>query len=110
MGSISFWPELASKLFYGRGLAIFGVTCVSISTLLIWPGLVEYFTTGKVYVHWSRILVATFGFLACFQAMVTGVLLQVIRIWQYQHVTDASDGDADAPRENPWEETPTMVN
>jgi hypothetical protein len=81
-----FWIAAASHLFDGKVLSIVVVGTVIASGLLIWPGLVEFARTGGITLHWSRIIVAAFGFLLVFQALITKVLLGVISIWEYQHI------------------------
>jgi glycosyltransferase involved in cell wall biosynthesis len=79
-----FWPAIASRVFSGRVLGGLVIGAVAISTLLVWPGLVEYVTTGHVTVHWSRVVVSGFGILLAIQALVTGILLKVLDIWKQQ--------------------------
>jgi glycosyltransferase involved in cell wall biosynthesis len=83
-GTESFWVSLASLLFRGKALAAFVVAAVGISTALIFPGAVEFATTGGITLHWSRIIVGAFGFLVAFQALTTKVLMEAVSIWQYQ--------------------------
>jgi glycosyltransferase involved in cell wall biosynthesis len=75
-----FWPALFEQLFHGWPLAMFVGTTTLISTLLIWPGIVEFAQTGHVSLHWSRVIVAAFGYLTTFMSCVTAVLLQVLEV------------------------------
>ena len=50
----------------------------------LWPGLVEYVTTGKVYLHWSRLLAGAFSLLCAFQTSVFALLLKVLSVWRTQ--------------------------
>jgi hypothetical protein len=80
----SFWVAAAARLFDGSVLTLFVVASVAASMALIWPGAVEFASSGHITLHWSRIIVGAFGFLLAFQALVTRVLLQVVALWQYQ--------------------------
>lgn len=79
----SFWIAMLSHLFTGIPLVVFSALIVGVSLALVWPGIVEFAGSGKITLHWSRIMVSAFGLLLVFQALVTAVLLQVIGLWQY---------------------------
>ncbi|MHB8898729.1 MAG: hypothetical protein ACYC6Y_08285, partial [Thermoguttaceae bacterium] len=49
-----------------------------------WPGLVEYAMTGHVNMHWSRLVVGTFGLVVAAQGTIAGVLVRVLEIWKGQ--------------------------
>jgi hypothetical protein len=87
-GGDTFWAPLVARLFSGRPLVAFLVLVVAASVAFLWPGIVEYVTTRHVHLHWSRLLAGSFGFLLAFQAAITGVLLQVITIWQQKRAFD----------------------
>jgi glycosyltransferase involved in cell wall biosynthesis len=80
----SFWSTAISQLFQGRGMLAFVALCVSIAVALLWPGLTEYVTSGRCNLHWSRLVVGAFCLLAAFQALVTAVLVQLIKLWATQ--------------------------
>ena len=85
----SFWSTAISQLFQGWGMLTFVVLCFLTAMALLWPGLVEYVTTGKCHLHWSRLVVGAFCLLAAFQALVTAVLVQLVKLWATQrHVAD----------------------
>jgi Glycosyltransferases involved in cell wall biogenesis len=79
-----FWAGISGRIFKGKFLAILTISVVTISTLLVWQGIVQYLTTGHVEIHWSRVVVAAFGILLASQLLVTGVLLRVLAIWKAQ--------------------------
>jgi len=79
-----FWAGISVRIFRGKFLAIFTLSVVTISTILVWQGIVQYLTTGHVEIHWSRVVVAAFGILLTSQLLVTGVLLRVLEIWKAQ--------------------------
>lgn len=75
-----FWPSMFEHLFCGWTFVLFAGLAVLSSILLVWTGAVEYVRTGHVSLHWSRVMVAAFGFLVAFIASVTATLLQVIKV------------------------------
>lgn len=81
----SFWAPIVAKSFEVQGIAVFLFASVSASLAVLWPGIWEYLGTGHVTLHWSRLLVGSFGLLLSFQTCVTGVLLKVVAVWQRQH-------------------------
>lgn len=80
----SFWMAALSRLFDPWPLSAFIAVATVASVVVLWPGIVEFVPTGRITLHWSRIIVGAFGLLLSFQAMVTMVLLQVIAIWTHQ--------------------------
>ncbi len=80
----AFWPLLVTQLFRGWGLGVLVAMAVLISLFLLWPGIYQYATTGRIVLHWSRVLVGTFGLLVVVQALVTYVLIRVLGVWIYQ--------------------------
>ena len=77
----SFWMSVVLHLFAWRPLLAFAGLSLVASIALIRPAIVTYVTTGRVTLHWSRIMVAAFGLLLAFQALVTLVMLRVASIW-----------------------------
>jgi glycosyltransferase involved in cell wall biosynthesis len=80
----SFWLSLITHLFEGKTLVLFVVASLLTSLALLAPGIIEYTTTRKITLHWSRIIVGAFGLLLVFQTLVTAVLLRVLALWKYQ--------------------------
>jgi glycosyltransferase involved in cell wall biosynthesis len=83
-----FWSPILARLFSGAPLLTFLVLVVAASVAFVWPGIAEYVSTRHVSLHWSRLLAGSFGFLLALQAAITGVLLQVIAIWQEKREFD----------------------
>ena len=81
---VSFWPPVVSRMFEGKQLALFVAVAVILSLAVLRPGIVEYFRTAHITLHWSRVIVGAFGLMLAFQALVTGVLMQVLAIWRAQ--------------------------
>lgn len=75
-----FWPSVFELLFGGWTFVAFVTSVVAVSVLLVASGIIEYLTTGHVTLHWSRVMVAAFGFLVAFIASVTATLLQVFAV------------------------------
>jgi glycosyltransferase involved in cell wall biosynthesis len=84
-----FWPSVIASLLQGPGLAVL-LTGLSLATVAFWwPGVVEYVTTGQVYMHWSRLLAGAFALLCVAQTSVFAVLLKVLEIWRLQREENA---------------------
>ncbi len=81
----AFWPALLARLFEGWILLAFVSAVTLVSFLLLWPGLLQYATTGHVTMHWSRLVTGTFGLLLASQGTIAGVLMRVLAIWKTQH-------------------------
>jgi hypothetical protein len=79
-----FWSAAAARLFRGKILWVLTGSAVLTSVVLVWPGLVEYSQSGQVTLHWSRVIVAAFGLLLAFEATVTWLLLQILKLWAVQ--------------------------
>src|SRR6185295_8922336 len=78
----SFSSQLLRQLFSKPSLMAISVLSVLISTVLVWPGVVEYLTTRHVTLHWSRVIVAAFGFLIATECVVTASLLRIVGLWK----------------------------
>lgn len=91
-GKRAFWMSMMVGSFRGFRFALLLVLLVGSSAALVWPGLVEYVTTGHVTLHWSRVLVAAFGLLVAFQTALTAVLLRIATLWLEFAVTRDADG------------------
>jgi glycosyltransferase involved in cell wall biosynthesis len=82
-----FWPSLLVKFFESRGLVVFGAAFLGLSLFLLWPGIVQYLsslTLTEEVMPWSRFMTGIFGLLLVSQALVSGVLIRVLRIWKTQ--------------------------
>jgi glycosyltransferase involved in cell wall biosynthesis len=78
----SFSGQLLHQLFSQRSLLTISVLAVLISVVLVWPGIVEYFSTRHITLHWSRVIVAAFGMLIATECVVTASLLRIVRLWK----------------------------
>ncbi len=82
--SDSFWPAAVARLFEGWLIAAFVVIMTVGSFAILWPGLIEYAMTRHVHMHWSRLVVGTFGLVVAVQGTMAGVLVRVLEIWKAQ--------------------------
>jgi hypothetical protein len=80
----SFWPFLVAIVLRGPQLIVVVGFFALLAIGFLWPGLVEYVTTGKVYLHWSRLLAGAFSLLCAFQTSVFALLLKVLSVWRTQ--------------------------
>jgi glycosyltransferase involved in cell wall biosynthesis len=77
----TFWGSQLVRTFRGPRVVVGATLLFALSMALVWPGLREYATTGHVTLHWSRVLVAAFGLVVAFQAVLTAILLRIISLW-----------------------------
>jgi glycosyltransferase involved in cell wall biosynthesis len=74
-----------SDLVFSASVLLPGAILAFVSGLaLVWPGLVEYATTGHTTVHWSRAIVAVYLAQVAVLAVVVTVLRRVIHLWREQ--------------------------
>ena len=80
-GGRGFWMSLLVGWFRGMRVTVLVGLLVLASAALVWPGIVEYARSGHVTIHWSRVMIAAFGLLVAFQAVLTRVLLRITTLW-----------------------------
>jgi hypothetical protein len=90
---VSFLGALFDRLLDGPRLMILAALAVVVAVALVWPGLVEYATTGHVTMHWSRSLLAVSLLQIALVAAVYRVLQKVIELWSGQLMYVASQRD-----------------
>jgi glycosyltransferase involved in cell wall biosynthesis len=76
-----FWSALVSGLLRGPLLAGLTITFTLAASLFLRPGLAEWFFTGQVTLHWSRLMAGAFCLLTAVQTGVFAVLMRVVAIW-----------------------------
>jgi glycosyltransferase involved in cell wall biosynthesis len=84
----AFWPSLAAQLFEGKALVTVVFVATVASLVLLWPGIAEFVTTGHISLHWSRLMVGTFGLLLVVHALITNVMIRILSLWRYQRAED----------------------
>ena len=94
----TFWASLIRVAFGPRLLLALIAALVVASGWSLWPGLVEYATTGGVTLHWSRLLAGALGLLSAFQCAVFAVLLRVVTVWQANVMQPPSETSATRPQ------------
>jgi hypothetical protein len=82
----TFWPALTADLLQGRILGILIATLLAVAVLFLWPGLVEFATTGHVSMHWSRLLAGAFALFSIAHVPIFAVLLRIVAIWKEQRL------------------------
>lgn len=86
----SFWPVLASNILSGRIPIVAACLLLLVSIALVWPGIVEYASSGGVTLHWSRVIAGSFGIFSSFQLVLFTLLMQIAGVWQTQSAKNAS--------------------
>ncbi len=77
----SFWATGIRSLVFGWRLTAILAVFTGCSVGFLWPGLLQWVTTGQVTLHWSRLLAGAFCLLSAFQTGVFAVLLQIVELW-----------------------------
>lgn len=80
----TFWATLIGASVNGPVLLGLAVVLSIASVGFLWPGIAEFFSTGKVHMHWSRLLAGSFSLLSLFQVSIFFVLVKVTDVWQEQ--------------------------
>ena len=83
--TLGFWPSLIVKTLQGKSLAIIMGLLILISVIFLWPGIIQYFSTGQIDIHWSRLLAGTLATFVCLQTAVFAVLIRIVKIWRIEH-------------------------
>ena len=88
-----FWSSLCANVL-GRPavLALLIASLLGGASILLWPGIVEFVTTGRVNLHWSRLLTGAFALFSVGHILVFGVLFKVVAIWKNQRLERESAG------------------
>lgn len=83
----TFWAALIGAAVRGPVFLLLGAILVVGAFAFLWPGIVELVTTGKVYMHWSRLLAGSFLLFSACQTGIFYVLVKVTDVWKMQHTT-----------------------
>ncbi len=79
--SVGFWSSVVASLFTGKPLAAVVIVFTGLSIGFLWPGIVEFVSTGKITLHWSRLIAGAFTLFTVLQALIFFVLMKVVAIW-----------------------------
>jgi glycosyltransferase involved in cell wall biosynthesis len=77
----TFWEAGIVRLFTSRFSAVAAIALSLGAVALLWPGILQYLSTGQLTMHWSRVIVAAFALFLAFQTVMTRMLLRIIQIW-----------------------------
>ncbi len=80
----AFWPYVVASVMRGRMLVFIVVALLAISIAFLWPGIVEYFGTAHVHLHWSRLLAGAFSLSCALQTAVFALIMKVVSVWKSQ--------------------------
>ena len=80
-GTASFWPSIVANVMRVPVVSGLFLALLGVAGFFLWPGVVEYATSGGTTLHWSRLLAGAFCILAAFQAAVFGVMFAVVSLW-----------------------------
>jgi glycosyltransferase involved in cell wall biosynthesis len=101
----AFWSSLCTGVLRRATLvAALVVALLCVATFLLWPGVVELFTTGSVTLHWSRLLTGAFALFSVGHVLVFAILFKVVSLWKEQRLereqsTAAEPADVASRRE-----------
>jgi glycosyltransferase involved in cell wall biosynthesis len=87
----SFASQVLHQVFSKRLLLLSSAVSALVSVMLAWPGLVEYFATRHVTLHWSRVILAAFGILIATECLVTASLLRIVGLWKSLLASEGSE-------------------
>ena len=74
-----------AKLFRRRCRRIGGLALLAASVAIVWPGIIQYGTTGQVDMHWSRALVSSLLLVVAAVLGITTFLLNMMDLIREQH-------------------------
>lgn len=81
-GRQRFWPWIVTAILGGRSLVVLMAFLFVSGVLFLWPGIVEFASTGGITLHWSRLMAGAFCLFSMLQTGVFGVLLRIAAIWK----------------------------
>jgi glycosyltransferase involved in cell wall biosynthesis len=81
----TFWASLVGACVHGPVFLGLAAVLLLASVGFLWPGIIEFFSTGEVYMHWSRLLAGSFALFSLFQTGIFFVLIMVTDVWKDQY-------------------------
>jgi glycosyltransferase involved in cell wall biosynthesis len=85
----TFWPSLTADLLQGKILGFLIAALLVAALFFLWPGMIEWMTTGHVSMHWSRLLAGAFALFSIAHVVIFAVLFRVVAIWRVQRLDRA---------------------
>ncbi|QDT43921.1 Undecaprenyl-phosphate 4-deoxy-4-formamido-L-arabinose transferase [Gimesia alba] len=82
--SVGFWSSIVVSLFSGKSLLFITGLFTLLGIGFLWPGIVEYVTTGTITLHWSRLIAGAFALFTVMQTLIFFVLMKVVAIWYFE--------------------------
>ena len=83
--SVGFWSSVVASLFKGKPLFVMAGLLALLGVGFLWPGIVEFISTGKITLHWSRLIAGAFTLFSMLQISICSVLMKVVEIWSVEH-------------------------
>jgi hypothetical protein len=80
----SFFLTLLFRLFNQKFLVLLAITMFLGGVALNLDGIISYLKTGRVYTHWSKIIVGAFLSMASFQLIAAAILVRLIELAKQQ--------------------------
>ena len=80
----SFIAALLDRVLDRKRLVYLAALCAVVAVVLVWPGLIQYVSTGHVTLHWSRPLVAVSLLQIALFSCVYSVLQKIVDLWSGQ--------------------------
>jgi len=75
-------PGLLEGMLTVRSALILSGLFFAASVFIMWPGIIQYITSGEVTMHWSRMITGSFLLTAMFLTLVFMVVMKTASIWQ----------------------------
>jgi len=82
--AVTFWPSVVASMCSGWPLCGTIGTFLLLSVIFLFPGIVEYVTTRRVSLHWSRLLAGALTLSTAFEVAVFALLFSVVAVWKAQ--------------------------
>src|SRR5262249_52336904 len=80
----TYFGQVLDRVCSPRLLTGAATVSLLVAIVLVWPGLMEYVSTGQTSLHWSRAIVAVFLLQGALIAGVMAILQQVVKLWRQQ--------------------------
>lgn len=88
--TVGFWSSVVASLFTGKPLMVVMILFSLTGIGFLWPGIVEFVTTGGITLHWSRLIAGAFSLFTVLQINIFFVLMKVVEIWSAEQSSSES--------------------